>query len=158
MDKIIKTKPAHVQELAANLRQEDVIELTQMFGIDVSDVDLVAESVKRSKRLCRTIMHGDKVAGIFGVAHLTRWVGMPWMLCTDEFAKLPVRWVWRRSHFYVACVMMRHYRYLFNYVGLSNFKTMPWLKKLGFKIYSATPRGVFLEPFHKIELEGFGDV
>ncbi len=149
-DQIVRRPtPEDVEFVIANIRDEDVAEITALDGGNVRDA--LAETPDMDKNAFVWEREG-KVHAIFGVNPVPDMdrVGVIWMLATKTFDE----------HFMVfaaACktvfdAVVKDYEYLFNYVHSENKKSIRWLKWLGFDVKPAEPIGVDGAQFHRFEM------
>ena len=150
---MVETVPpteAHVDDLAANLRQQDVDELNAAGHTDHRAV--IAEGVARSDWSVTALVDGQ-LACIFGLARmgsLLAPVGVPWMLGTDLVPRNR-RALARLAPHYIR-VMLQDYPRLVNTVHARTTVAVAWLKHVGFTLHPATPTGVGGEMFHLFEM------
>ena len=148
MIEVVAPTPAHVEELAANLRQQDRDELTASGHTDHQR--LIAESVAMSDWAHTALVDG-RVACIFGVARhgtLLDPRGIPWMLGTDLVTQNR-RALARLAPGYIRA-MLRDYPHLINIVHAKNTVATRWLRRAGFVLQPAHDHNG--EPFHLFEM------
>lgn len=123
--------PADIDELAANLRAQDLAECR---AAGVQDVRAVIADGVANSLLCWTAKVDGQVACIFAVRPLTFLgeTGIPWMLGTPLVAA-HARVFIKNSRPYIA-QMLRAYPHLMNYVHAPNRQAIAWLKRMGFAI------------------------
>lgn len=141
---------ADIDELAANLRDQDVAELRAVGLDDLAGA--IAASVENS-RLCWAARIDGRMVCIFGVAvhgTLLAPVGVPWMLGTPlvptyrhRLARLTPRYIGE---------MIKVAPLLLNYVHAHNTVAVRWLKRTGFHLHPAVPYGPLGAPFHPFEM------
>jgi len=146
---VVAPTPAHVEELAANLRQQDRDELDA--GGHTDHERAIRESVKASD-WTNTILIDGRVAAIFGVARFGTMLdprGIPWALGTDLVPQNR-RALARLARVYIRA-MLRDYPHLVNAVHARNTVAVRWLKRSGFVFGPAhtLPNG---ETFHTFEM------
>ena len=147
----VETRPptaADIDELAANLRQQDRDELDAAGHRDHRAV--IADGVARSD-WCLTALIDGRVACIFGVASMATLLdprGIPWMLGTDlvpvhrrAFVRLAPHYIRR---------MLQDYPHLVNVVHARNTLAVRWLQRAGFALRPAHLHNG--EPFHVFEM------
>ena len=141
---------AEIDELAANLREQDIAEC--LAGGVVGLKDAIAEGVKISV-LCWTGLVDGKVACIFGVSppSLMGDQGIVWMLGTPLIAKNARAFI-RNSRTYIA-QMLRAYPHLYNFVHVPNTRAIGWLKRMGFTVYNDPVVTATGEQFYPFELK-----
>ena len=140
--------PADIDELAANLRRQDRVELNAAGHTDHRAV--IAEGVARSA-WSLTALIDDRVACIFGVAPIGSMLdprGVPWMLGTDLVPKNR-RALARLAPGYIR-LMLRDYPHLLNIVHAHNTVAVGWLKRIGFALHPAHDQNG--QPFHLFEM------
>lgn len=149
-DQIVRRPtPEDVEFVIANIRDEDVAEITALDNGNVRDALYETPDLEKNAWVWE---REGKVHAIFGVNPVEGLdkVGVIWMLATKTFDE----------HFMVfaaACKvvvehMIKNYEYLFNYVYVENRKSIKWLKWLGFDIKPAEPIGVNGAEFHRFEM------
>lgn len=151
---VVKPTDAHIAELAANMRQQDVEELQAMGHDDLAQP--IIDGVQRSS-WCYTILIDGRVAAIFGVAPLGSLLdsrGVPWALGTD------LMWPNRRAlarmaRGYIAR-MLREFPHLMNIVHAKNTAATAWLARCGFVLQAPIPQGPHGELFHIFEMKQGG--
>jgi hypothetical protein len=145
---VVAPTPAHIEELAANLRQQDRDELDASGHADHQRT--IADSVAMSDWSLTALVEG-RVACIFGVAphgSLLDPRGIPWMLGT-ELVTQNRRALARLAPVYIQA-MLQAYPRLVNVVHARNTVAVRWLKRSGFVLRPAhTHNG---EPFHLFEM------
>jgi hypothetical protein len=145
---VVAPTPAHVEELAANLRQQDRDELDA--GGHRDHQRTIADSVAMSDWSLTALVEG-RVACIFGVAphgSLLDPRGIPWMLGT-ELVTQNRRALARLAPVYIR-VMLQAYPRLVNVVHARNTVAVRWLKRSGFVLGPAFARNG--ETFHPFEM------
>jgi hypothetical protein len=151
----VETRPpteGDIDALVAGMRRQDVAEVQAAGHTDLRAA--VADGVRRS-HWCLTAAIGGEVVCIFGVAPLGSLLdnrGVPWMLGTDlvprnrrALARLAPGYIRR---------MLQTYPHLVNVVHARNTVAVGWLKRVGFHLHPAQPRGPHGEPFHVFEVRG----
>lgn len=141
---------AHVAELVANLRQQDIDELRALGHEDLAAP--IHEGVARST-WCHTLLIDGQVAAIFGVAPLGTLLdarGVPWLLGTDliwpnrrALARLARRYI---------LAMLRDHPHLTNIVHAKNTHATRWLRRAGFTLAEPQALGPHGEMFHLFEM------
>ena len=139
---------ADVDELAANLRQQDIDELNAAGHRDHRAV--IADGVQKSDWSLTALVDG-RVACIFGVAPLASLLdprGVPWMLGTDLVPQNR-RALARLAPGYIRA-MLQDYPHLVNVVHSRNTVAVAWLKRIGFVLHAPHDRNG--EPFQLFEM------
>lgn len=148
---VVAPTAAHVAELAANLRRQDVDELRALGHEDMAAP--IREGITHST-WCHTALVDGRVASIFGVAPMGGLLdarGVPWMLGTDLVTQNR-RALARLAPGYIRA-MLRDYPHLINIVHAKNTVAVRWLRRAGFVLRPAEPRGPHGEPlFHIFEM------
>lgn len=148
---IRETEPGDVDELIANLRDCDRLEVEASAG---------RHRVERAIRLgvrcsfgTMTSLVDGRVANMFGVTPLdfVQGRGSPWMLATPVFDVHP-RAVIRLCRTYIP-PMLALFPHLINHVDARNTRSIAWLTWLGFEIHAPEPFGPYGVPFHKFEMK-----
>ena len=141
----------HLLQMQDRMRTEDYQEVFDSTGED--PYRILSHCVERSTEAW-TWMHDGQAGAMFGVAQpslASSW-GMPWMLTTDSFGKMPIS-VARKCRLVVAG-WKRSYNRLENYVDSRYEVCIKWLKWLGFTIENAEPFGKHQIPFHRFWMMG----
>lgn len=142
--------PADVDELVANLRDQDVAELDAAGLADHREV--IADGIRRSA-FCFACRIDGRMAAIFGVAPfggLMSPTGVPWLLGTPEVPRHR-RILARQARPYILR-MLALYPHLINAVHAENTVAVHWLKRMGFTLLPAAPYGPRGAPFHYFEM------
>lgn len=145
---VVAPTEAHVEELAAHLRQQDRDELTASGHTDHQR--LIADSVAMSDWAHTALVDG-RVTCIFGVARhgtLLDPRGIPWMLGTDLVTQNR-RALARLAPVYIR-TMLQDYPHLVNVVHARNTVAVRWLQRSGFSLRE--PHLFNGEPFHLFEM------
>lgn len=142
--------PAHVEELTANLRQQDIDELQALGHGDLAAP--IRDGVALSS-WCYTLLIDGRVAAIFGVAPAGGLLdprGVPWLLGTDLI--WPNRRALARHARRYILRMLATYPHLINIVHARNTHATRWLRRAGFVLAEARPTGPHGEMFHLFEM------
>lgn len=142
--------PEDIDELAANLRDQDVAECHAGGHYDLRAV--IADGVRRSTHCWAATIDG-KLAAIVGVAPMGSMLdsrGVPWLLGTPLIPKHR-RILTKVSRAYIP-VMLAAYPHLANTVHADNTVAVTWLKHMGFTVHDALPLGPRGELFHPFEM------
>lgn len=138
----------HMEDLAANLREMDKIEIEKGIGID--PLVVIKESVLNSWWKRMAYLNHDGVIepiAIGGISHMPDdpTGGIPWMLATDKMDEYP-RLIMRimRSAF---AEHSQRYTRMENFIHVDNTKSILFLKHLGFEMDEPAPWGVQNAPF-----------
>lgn len=153
----IKLQPAtrdDVTEVAANLRQSDIVELKAMYGDNVDVGTALYLSYARSENCQAAYLNGKPIA-LFGFVKMVHRPGVliPWLLCTEEL-KLHVKTHIRETRRAVKDAL-KDAHYLFNFVHAENEASIKFLEAVGFTIHPAEPHGRQGALFHMFDM---GDV
>jgi len=143
---IVPTIPAHLRELAANLRKEDEKEILA-FGRKVHHV--LWRSYK-SSLMRRTAFIDGKLAACWGCAgELLGSQGIPWLLTTPEVKKIsPLKFA--RIYQQEVTEMLGMFPKLVNYVDPDYTASIRMLDIMGFKVSdSELILGVLVRKFEK---------
>lgn len=149
MVEFVQPTPAHVQDLAANLRAADRAELA---ACGFSDARRAIEvSLACSTHMAAAVADGRCVA-ILGVTPLSLLdgCGSPWMLGTD-LVVAHRRALMTCAPTYIRA-MLHAYPHLVNYVHADNDVAVRWLRRAGFKLHQPEPYGARGELFHRFEM------
>lgn len=146
-----------IAHIAENLRYADRQELIAIRGDGVSFADAISRGVLLSSHTWVGVEDGEPIT-IFGVASISLLggVGSPWFLSTERIYDHP-RTLVKEGKRYLAEMCMA-YSELFNYVDARNYKSICWLKRLGFTLHPASAYGASGKPFHKFEIRSASDV
>ncbi len=149
MVEFVAPTAAHIDELAANLRQQDIDELRALGHDDLRKP--IGDGVALST-WCYTALADGHVLAIFGVAPMGGLLdprGVPWALGTDRIWPNR-RALARASHGYIRR-MLATYPHLTNIVHARNTAAVGWLQRVGFKLHDAQPVAPHGEMFHVFE-------
>lgn len=117
------------EELAPRMREADAREVMASGGYTPLDALLV--SLVNADET-NTIIHEDKVIGMFGVGTCDEsGMGIPWMLASEEINDISFQFL-RESRYWIRRVQDK-YPLLYNYVAAENTVAVQWLRFLGFK-------------------------
>ena len=146
MVKIEPTTLAHVRYVAAHMRETDIKEIGACGELPMSSLTKGYES----SVICNSLTIDGVPCAIFGVAEMTKDIGIPWLLGTDGVKSI-------RREFIAGCrevvgEMLELYPVLTNCVDERNLTSIRWLKWLGFKILPSVPFGKNGELFHPFEM------
>lgn len=139
-----------IEAIAADLRIADVEEIHGTVGH--RDALAVMRQGAKTSSLLWTIEVDGAPAGLFGVAHATPDLGVPWMLGTPALERAPKQ-LTKLGRTYVRR-MAEQYATLTNYVDARSLKSVYWLARLGFTVNTEPePYGVFGLPFHRFGMK-----
>lgn len=141
----------HMQQLAENMRPEEVAEVWASHG--EKPLPAIRRSVARSLDVFATMSDDDKLLLITGCAPLS-WLGgegSPWLLTTTELPKQP-RILLKQTKVFMD-KWRQEYGTLINWVDARYEASLRWAKWAGFTVYPAEPFGYLGLPFHKIEIK-----
>lgn len=142
---------AHIDELAANLRQQDIDELRALGHDDLRKP--IADGVTLSTWCYAALVDGH-VAAIFGVAPMGGLLdprGVPWALGTDRI--WPNRRALARASRGYIRQMLAAYPHLTNIVHARNTAATSWLRRAGFVLAEPKPLPPHGEMFHVFEMK-----
>jgi len=145
---MVEVEEAHVQLLAATMRDEDAAEVMASHGFMPEAA--VRDSVARSVQSVAVVADGELLC-LMGLAHAERpggSIAIPWCLSTKTVDR-------KRRAFLVGThvvveAMAKQNRVLFQMVDARYEKALRWVKLLGFTVHPAIPFGVAGLPFHPI--------
>lgn len=148
MHQIIPTTAAHIEAILPFVRQADVDEF---WAFDHKTPRQALIQSLQSSTDVRTGMVDGQVICIFGVAPVSVLCGqaMPWMVGStllDKYAR-----IFLKHDKSIVDDWLKTYPHLFNYVDERNGKAKLWLKRLGFILSEAEPKGKERLPFHYFE-------
>ncbi len=129
MAEVIKAEWDHIEPIASNMREADVLEIW-LLGHKMP-IESMQNGFKLSVKSW-TIMEAGTPIGMFGVSSLSILgnIGIPWLIGTDEMLKIRRQFV-RESMTYLAEVL-RLYPFLTNFVHVDNVASLRWLSWMGF--------------------------
>ena len=117
------------ETLAPIMRKADAREVYASGGYTPLDALLLSLECATE---CNTIIHDDKVIGMFGVGDCEEsGNGIPWMLASEEINDISFQFL-RESRYWIKRVQ-KNYPLLYNYVAAENTVAVQWLRFLGFK-------------------------
>lgn len=149
MLEIISTIPAHLQELAFNMREADKKEVMGFGVTPIQALDLSYNGSLYSK----TALINDKVAACWGCAGIfLGYSAKPWLLTSDEVYKIsPIRFarIYKEEVFQMSELFLR----LENYVDCEYTAAIRLLEISGFKISEPEPIGKAGKLYRKFILE-----
>ena len=144
---IVDATPAHIRELAENLREEDRLEC-ELDGISAR------RAIWRSYRasmLRRTVLVDGKVAGMWGMGgNLLDTVGHPWMMTSPAIETIRFSFYKEAQREVYAMLQMKPR--LLMYVAAFHSKALRFWKSQGFYVGKPEPLGETL--WCRIELCG----
>ena len=148
MHQIIPTVTEHIEAVLPFVRQADVDEI---WALDHKTPRQALIQSLQSSTDVRTGMVDGQVICLFGVAPVSVLCGqaMPWMIGStllDKYAR-----IFLKHDKYIVDGWLKTYPHLFNYVDERNTRAKIWLKRLGFTIHKAKPKGKEQLPFHYFE-------
>lgn len=128
--KIIPSVLEDVYELAPNLRQEDINELSA-FNLTAEDGLLRGFTLSEE---CFSVKENNKTIGIFGISEfdLPPYFGSIWFLGSKETEKYPITFVKEGRKFVNR--FLQKYDILINAVDGRNTKHIEWLRRIGMTI------------------------
>lgn len=146
-----RPQPGDAEELAANLREQDRVEVE---ALGHTDMRAVIQRGIDCSALCWTARVNGELACVFGVAPLGTMLdprGVPWMLGTPLVPKHR-RILARLAPQYIA-QMLEAFPHLLNQVHTKNAVATGWLRKMGFVLQPPTPVPPYGELFHLFEMK-----
>lgn len=146
----VRPTVAHVDELVANLRAADRVELVASGHPDHRKA--IVDSLALSTHMATILIEG-RVAAIFGLVPLSLVSGTaaPWLLGTDLMTQHR-RALMRVAPSYIRA-MLRAYPHLLNLVHAENELAVRWLRRAGFTFHEAQPHPTTGAPFHRFEMK-----
>lgn len=132
-----------LEPLAAILREADKKEVRASSGKNPIEALTFCFEVSEE---CNSIIHNDKVIGMFGCSRINEDMGSPWLLGSDHIpeikrAVLTVSKQWVEDK-------QKEYKILLNYIDKRNRYAFNWLKYLGFNFVREVEKfGVEERPF-----------
>lgn len=149
--RVRQTTLSDLKEVADNMRQRDVDEITAATGMTPKDALMFSRAVSHH---CMTVVVNDHPIAISGVVGAPHTAAIIWMLGTDGVAKF------RQSFTKVAKENLKGllaiYPLLYNWVDNRNRVSLSWLKRNGATIHDPEPWGRMGMMFRKFELRGTG--
>lgn len=144
MTELVPALPRHINRIAKNMRQIDVLEC-QIMGRTPKQALRTGLLVST---IAWTIMVDGEPEGMLGVSPVSmiEGKGTPWMLMTERGGKLSKDLV-RLGRLYTEH-MHKHFPLLENWVHGDNTRTIRWLTRLGYAVGSVDViRGHPMRPF-----------
>jgi len=117
-----------ISELAENLRNQDVIEIS---GLGATNEFACQQSYFNSHKKFTVRLNNNKLVACFGVGSVTDDIGMIWMLGT-KYIKDIKNTLLRHGRDWVTHLMIG-YDFVYNVVHTQNTVSIKWLKWLGAK-------------------------
>ena len=150
--KIVPTEREHMEELAHTMRAADVRECWAMNHF--APLDALKHSMYYTNSP-KTGLYNGKVICIYGVGKITYLSkeGIPWML-TSNLVDTHYREFLRRGEGLIID-MKKEAAVLLNMVDARNYKSIRWLKWLGFTIHDPVPFGPDGMLFHPFIMENY---
>lgn len=148
---VASPRPGDVQELVANLRDQDRAEC---IAAGVTDIEAAVAHGIRTSTLCWSARVDGELACIFGVAPIGTVLdprGACWMLGTPLVRKHR-RMLQELTPRYIA-EMLEAYPHLLNQVHANNTVATRWLRKMGFVLQHPIPVPPHGELFHLFEMK-----
>jgi hypothetical protein len=137
--------PGRLERLAANLREQDRIEVMASDGLTPAEA---VYSSWRGSHICRCILGDDgQEVGICGVNGEVIWLLGTAELTSTRSHRLQLA---RRGREWVDELMETHKR-LHNLVFAANVESVRWLQSLGFTVYPPVPHGPSAQLFSYFE-------
>lgn len=138
-----KLRTGDIEDLAPRLRDVDKKEIFLMTG--EGPLEGLRNSCLLSEAECNSIIHEDKVIGIFGVVDAGNGLGVPWLLGSPEVPQI-AKELNKGAKEWVEKIQSR-FPVLANYVLEENSVSIRWLKRLGFVMVQRVPIGKHGEDF-----------
>lgn len=145
----VPVEPWHVQELLADVRDEDRLEFEAVAGLPVDQE--VNRALGMSESSCALVIAG-KVAVLFGCMRLDDRIGIPWMISSHHLTKHPRSFLWHCNH--EISLMRQRYVLLLNYTDARYTAALKWMRWCGFEQHPVEPYGVNGELFHPFTMKG----
>lgn len=143
--KIVECEPAHLRQLAQNLRPEDAEEVR---ALGQPSAMRMLYRAWRLSVIRRTALVDGEVAACWGVlGSMMGGEGTPWLLTTPAIERVPVAFA--REGRREAAEMLAAYPRLVNYVHAPYRRAIGFLKIVGFSIDEAEPILPTGEYFHR---------
>ena len=127
------TQPEDITELAPRLRECDVKEVKASNGV----TPLQALQFCATSKECNSIIHENRIIGMFGCADMGDGVGSPWLLGSDEIPDIKEHFLPQSKEWVER--MQDQYKVLINYIDARNSYAFKWLKFLGFEFTKDVP-------------------
>jgi hypothetical protein len=145
---VVAAHREHVGRIAAHVREQDREELQELYGQTPQEV--LEYSFRVSRGAWTGLVDGVPVC-MFGVVELSREVGRPWMIGTQELDRHAVTFL-RRCRGHVEA-MKRRYGRLENYVDARSAMAVRWLRWLGFEMKEKVRAGEGAIPCYRFQWE-----
>ena len=128
------TDNSDIEYVGANLRESDLREIKEWYGVNEDPVDALRRSVDRSQAQTATTAAGEPVA-IFGVAPISLLGDMasPWMLATKKAEQYPRELICEGRR--ITAEWAVTYGTLVNRIGVHNARAIRWLRRIGFEVH-----------------------
>ncbi len=129
MAKVVTATWEHVEPIAANMRDADVLEV--WFAGHRTPHQAMQDGFNMSVKAWTILQDGSPI-GMFGVssASILGNIGVPWLLGTDGMLRIKRQFV-HESLQYVH-EMLSLYPVLVNFVHIDNIPSLRWLRWMGF--------------------------
>jgi hypothetical protein len=146
--RIVPAELAHVYALAANMRQDDQREATELG----SDPRRALRACFRGSLIRRTAFVDDAIAAMWGLAGVALAdIGNPWLATTAAIERVPVSFV-RQAKAELAA-MLSLYPILENYVAADYVRAVRFLEVLGFALDAPAALGPRRAAFRRFRIE-----
>lgn len=148
-----------VKHVARHLRSADFDELSAT--TEIAPYDCALKSCRMSSRKWIIIKSEGALnipLAVFGVVPHSeiKTVGVPWMVATRELDHCGM-YLMKNTKKYID-IMLKMFRYLFNYVDARNTNSINWLKRCGFEFEPAVPYGCKKMPFYQFHMGELNNV
>jgi hypothetical protein len=145
---IVPSKIEDVYRVAANLRSEDLAEITG-FGLDPK---AALRTSYRHAILRKTAFVDGEIAAMWGLGGaMLSDAGTPWLMTTPVVERVPVTFLKVGKE--QLGEMLQQRPFLFNFVQASYFRACRFLEVLGFILDPAQPMGPNGVPFRRFWIE-----
>jgi hypothetical protein len=135
-------------ELAFHLRREDLLEIFHASGKD--PLQAIQQGFAISQETV-TVTLGGRVVLMTGIVGVAGYAGSPWMLATDDLAK--IRKTFLRDGERLRDRWLAQYKYLENKVWTRNITHVQWLRWMGFTFAAPEIYGVTGELFQRFYMK-----
>ena len=148
MAEIVKATFEHIEPIAANMREADVLEV--WLAGHKTPHQAMQDGFNVSVKAWTIIENGEPI-GMFGVSSVSILgnIGVPWLLGTDGMLAIKRQFV-RESMQYLDEVMALYPR-LVNFVHVGNIQSLRWLMWMGFDFEGPIKAGPDSAEFFRFE-------
>lgn len=149
---VVTAQQTHVADLAPKMKAGDIDECQASHGVGPEEA--LSISLGNSREAFSVMVDG-RVEMMFGICHEDNSTGLVWMLSSEAVFDLVTRKRFLRESRRYMKRFHRLYEVIYNCVDERNFRSIMWLKRIGFKLIDYIPEyGVSGMPFVRVESRG----